>query len=170
MKTALWISFALNIVLALVSFLVSPGEVAIHFSTNGKPDDWAPSYVNTLITLGMNLILFVSFYLVPQLIHKTSARWISLPNKTYWLSPEHRARTNALVTQQMQQYGTFTFLFMLIVGLLALQANLSDPVRFREDLFWPPFGIYMAYTIFWTVRLCWIFRLPKANKAPARSI
>jgi len=163
MRTALLVSFALNLALNGVAFILCPDNVAVHFGAGGHPNGWAPSYVNTLIMSGMDLLLFASFFFAPQLIRTTPSRWINLPNKSYWLRGENRAKTESILAKQMAQFGTLTFVFMFITGLLALQANLSNPVRFREDLFWWPFGLYMAYMAYWTVKILFVFRIPKSE-------
>lgn len=63
----------------------------------------------------------------------------------------------------MWQFGTALFLFMLFAGLLTLRANLSDPVRLDERLFLIGLGIFLAYTVYWTVALLGAFRVPKTT-------
>lgn len=61
----------------------------------------------------------------------------------------------------MFQFGTVLFAFMFIGGLLTLLANLYTPVRFRENIFWWPFGLFMAYEAYWIVNPLRLFRIPK---------
>lgn len=161
MRTAFTISFVVNVILVVVAFVMCPSDVAIHFGSGGKPDGWAPAHVNALIMLGVHVLIFVSFYFTPRLIRITPPRWINLPNKQYWLKEENKGRMESMFTSKLHEFGTLTFIFMFIVGLLALQANLSNPVRFREELFWWPFGLYMAYTAYWTAKVTLVFRVPK---------
>ncbi len=161
MRTAFIISFVVNLILTVVALVSCPSNVAIHFGAGGEPNGWAPAYVNALIMSGIDVLIFASFFFTPHLIRITPPRWINLPNKQYWLKEENRGKMESMLTSHLYQFGTLTFIFMLIVGLLALQANLSDPVRFREDLFWWPFGLYMAYIAYWTVKIMLVFRVPK---------
>ncbi|OEU65502.1 MAG: hypothetical protein BA863_08060 [Desulfovibrio sp. S3730MH75] len=161
MRTTFILCFVCNLILAIVSVFVSPSNVAIHFGLGGQSDGWAPAYVSALIMTGVNTLLFLSLLFSPQLIRKTPAKWINFPNKDYWLKDENRSKTESLLSGQIFLFGTVTFVFMFIVGLLALQANLSDPIRFREDIFWWPFGLFMMYTVFWTINIMKTFRIPK---------
>ncbi len=163
MRTAFILSFVANLVLALVALILSPATVAIHFGYGGEPDGWAPAYVSALIMVGANGVLFLLLCFIPRLIRKTPARWINLPNKEYWLREENKNKMFSLLTEMSFQFGTLTFIFMFVVGLLSLQANLSNPVRLRTSIFWWPLGMYMAYTVFWVVRLIRAFRIPKAG-------
>jgi hypothetical protein len=160
MRNALIASLAANLILALAAFLLSPSRVAIHFGAGGEPNGWAPAYLNALIITGLNLLFFATFFFLPRLIAATPSRWISLPNKEYWLKRENRDRMQSMLAGYSCQIGTITLAFMFIVGLLQLDANLSNPVQFRERLFWWPFGLYIAYTIYWTVRMAVAFRKP----------
>jgi uncharacterized membrane protein len=160
MRVAFILSFAANLILTIVSFSVCPSKVAIHFGPGGEPDGWAPAYINALIMTGVDMLLFVSLFFSPLLIRRMPARWINLPNKDYWLKDENRSVTEALLSGQLFRFGTVTFVFMFIVGLLALQANLATPVRFREEIFWWPLGLFMAYVAYWTVNIMRRFRVP----------
>ena len=161
MRIVFIISFVINVILAVVALVLCPGNVASHFGAGGDPNGWAPAYVNALIMTGVNLLIFVSFFFTPHLIRITPSRWINLPNKEYWLREENKKRMESMLTAHMYPFGTLTFVFMFLVGLLALQANLSNPIRLREDLFWWPFGFYMAYTAYWTIKIMLVFRVPK---------
>ena len=59
-------------------------------------------------------------------------RWISLPNRDYWLRLEHRSQAVEKLGRHIWRFGTALFLFMFFAGLLTLRANLSDPVRLDE--------------------------------------
>ncbi|MBT3255876.1 MAG: DUF1648 domain-containing protein [Deltaproteobacteria bacterium] len=48
------LAFAANLVLAVISLVLSPSTVAIHFGFGGEPDGWALVYVSALIMAGAN--------------------------------------------------------------------------------------------------------------------
>lgn len=161
MRKAFIASFSANLILALAVFLLAPPRVAIHFGAGGVPNGWAPAYLNALLIAGLDSLIFATFFFLPNLISATPSRWISLPNKAFWLKSENRDRMRSMLAQYSCQFGTITFVFMFIVGVLLLDANLSDPVRFRERFFWWPLGLYIAYTIYWTIRMALAFQRPK---------
>ena len=160
MRTAFILSYVANLILTLVSLTLCPSRVAIHFGLGGTPNGWAPAHVNALIMTGMDTLIFLSLFFSPKLIRSTSAKWINIPNKDYWLKDENRSTAESLLSGQMFQIGTVMFAFMFMVNLLALQANLSTPVRLREDLFWWAFGLFMAYVGYWTINILRLFRIP----------
>ena len=61
----------------------------------------------------------------------------------------------------MTEYGVAVFTFLLCVGLLTLEANVADPVRLNESIFFPIFIAFMLYTGYWCVKLVRVFRIPK---------
>lgn len=161
MRTAFIIGFIANLILALAAFLVSPPNVAVHFALGGKPDAWAPSYVNALIMTAVNALIFLSFAFVNYVTRKVPTRWINIPNRDFWMKEENLPEMHSILSSQMFHMGAATFVLLFFVGLLALQANLSEPIQFREDLFWWPFGLFIAYTVYWTIKTLLVFRIPK---------
>ncbi|NEV60352.1 DUF1648 domain-containing protein [Thiorhodococcus minor] len=160
MRVALTLSFVVNLLVAFVSALVLPERVAIHFAWSGAADGWAARLDSVLLTLALDTLLFLTFWLSPAWLRRTPVHWVNLPNRTYWLSPERREATIARFSQRLWAFGTALFLFLLAVGLLTLAANLADPVRLDQPLFLAALGIFLAYTLYWTVALIRDFRLP----------
>lgn len=163
MRVALTLSFTANLVLAFVSILILPEQVAIHFAWGGAADGWSPRLDSVLLTLGLDTLLFLTFWLSPALLRRAPANWVNLPNRTYWLSPERREATIARFSERLWTFGTTLFLFLLAVGLLTLKANRSDPIRLDQPLFLGALGLFLAYTLYWTVALIRDFRVPKGS-------
>ncbi len=163
MRVALTLSFTAHLMLTLVSALLLPERVAIHFAWSGAADGWASRLDSILLTLGLDTLLFLTFWLSPALLRRTPVKWVNLPNRAYWLSPERREATIARFSQRLWAFGTALFLFLLAAGLLTLEANRSDPVRLDQPLFFVATGIFLVYTLFWTVALVRDFRLPTGS-------
>lgn len=160
-RTAFFVSYAANVILALVALAILPERVAIHFGFGGLPDDWASSLVNTLIWLGLDTFLLLSLSFSPRLTAAIPAKWSNLPNKQFWLAPENRALFLEKYASLMQRFGTALFVFLFAVGLLTIQANQSDPVRLHEPSFFVVLGLFLAYTFAWAIRFFRSFRLPE---------
>jgi len=162
MHNAFIASFAANLILVLVSSGMLPDRVAIHFGFGGAADSWASNLTSTLAMLGIHSLVFCSLYFSPRLLTTVPSRWISLPNRVYWLRPDNRAQAVETFSHHMWQFGTALFMFMFFAGLLTLKENLSDPVRLDERLFSIALVIFLAYTTYWTIALLLAFRvLPK---------
>ena len=161
MRAALFLSFLANVALALVSLTILPERVAIHFGQGGEPNGWALNLVSTFLMIGFNVLVFCGLYFSPQLIFVLPSKWISLPNRDYWLAPEHRTQTVERFRNRLWQYGVAVFLFMFGVGLLTIDANLSEPIRLNEHLFLIALVGFFAFTAYWTVTLVRAFKIPR---------
>lgn len=164
MKNLLILAFIANMLLQAVSLWLLPPVVAIHFGSGGEPDGWASAYINALSMTGVNALLFPVFYFAPLLVRNTPAKWINLPNKAYWLQDDRREKAEKILADALLQYGTATYAFMFFVGMLAIRANLSEPVRLDETNFFWLLGLYLGYTLFWSVGLIRRFRLPTSHR------
>jgi uncharacterized membrane protein len=145
--------FVTNLALMLVSLLMLPDQVAIHFGSGGVPNGWASKCTHALILLLIEVPVFALFMSAGRLVLRFPQKWISLPNKDYWLRQENRAELEARFTALMHEFGVVLFVFLFAVGLLTLDANLSDPVRLNEALFLALFVAYMLYVVSWLVKL-----------------
>ena len=161
MRTLLAIVFAANVLLMLVSLAVLPDQVAIHFGSGGAPDSWASKELNALLFLVLETPLFLLFWFAPSLPLGIPPRFVSVPNKEYWLREENRPAFKWKFQNLMAQFGTAFFLFFFCVGLLTVQANLSQPVRLKEEVFLLVLVIFLGYTVVWTIGLFRAFRVPR---------
>jgi uncharacterized membrane protein len=163
MHKAFILPFVANLVLLAVSYAITPERVAIHFGLGGNPDNWGPSHINALFMAAVQIVVFVSLFFSTKLTRILPKKYINIPNKSYWIRDENWSKAESILTKEMDIFGTAMFIFMFIAGLLVLQANLSTPVKLREDLFWWPFGIFMGFTAYWTIRLMTRYKIPKGE-------
>jgi len=154
-------AFVANLVLMLVSLLMLPDQVAIHFRGGGVPDAWASKWANALIFMVIQIPLFALCMSVGRLTLNIPAKWLSLPNKDYWLKPENRVELEARFSALMEEFGFALFVFLFIVGLLTLDANLSDPVQLNEPLFLVFFAGFMFYVPYWLVKVFRRLKVPQ---------
>ena len=155
------ITFITNIILIIISLIILPSRMAIHFGLYGMPDSWAPNYIHALISLGLDTLLFCAMFYSPRLIFIFPKRWINLPHKDYWLTDENIPQTKTLVSSLMWEFGIALFLFLLAAGLFTIHANLSVPVKLNEKLFFVAFIFFMVYTVYWCIKFFRAFKVPK---------
>lgn len=163
MRTSFFLCFIANLVLLVVSYVILPENVAIHFGVDGTPDRWAPTYVNALLMAATHCVIFAVLIFSTKATRLFPKKYINIPNKHYWLQDGNWRTVESILSQEMYLFGSVLFAFMFFVGLLALQANLSTPVRLRMDLFWWPFGALMCFMVYWTIRLVKRFKVPDSK-------
>jgi uncharacterized protein (DUF58 family) len=76
----------------------------------------------------------------------------------------------AIFSSLMWEFGTGLFLFLFVVELLAIEANLSQPVRLNEKLFLLALIFFLLYTLYWCIRLFRAFRLPREMESPNKPV
>lgn len=161
MRTIFFVVFAANVLLILVSLVILPDRVAIHFGRGGCPDSWASKEINALVFLVLETPMFLLLWFGPSLPLGVPKRFVSLPNKEYWLREENLPAFKQKLEHLMAQFGAAFFLFFFFTGLLTVQANLSVPVRLNEKAFVPVVVMFLGYTVVWTIGLFRSFRVPK---------
>jgi uncharacterized membrane protein len=159
MRTLFIMTFAVNVVLSILSLLVLPSRVAIHFGPGGMADNWAPSSANALLFLGIHILLFCMVYFSPRLIFAFPPKWINLPNKDYWLTDANKGRANAMIGSLMWEFGAALFAFLFVVELLTIKANLSRPVKLNETVFLGALILFLLYTVYWCIKFFRSFRI-----------
>ena len=160
MRTLFIILFLANIALGVVSLQILPPEVAMHFGGGGVPDSWGSREFSVLLSLFFNILMFPVFFFTSALVFAFPPRFVNLPNKNYWLAEENKAATREKLSLLMCEFGSAFYAFFIGVGLLSLQANLSDPVRLNETVFLAALGIFLLYTVWWCIKLYRGFRVP----------
>jgi len=160
MRTIFCVAFLANVVLWLVSLVVLPDQVAVHFGRGGVPDSWASKEWNALVFVLMEIPLFLLFWYAPSLPLGIPPRYVSVPNKDYWLREENRPAFKRTFQHLMDRFGAAFFLFFFCIGVLTLQANLSQPVRLNERIFLLALVLFLGYTVVWTIGLFRAFRVP----------
>jgi len=161
MRIIFLVVFAANALLWLVSLVVLPDQVAVHFGRGGVPDSWASKEWNALIFVLLEMPLFLLFWYAPSLPLGIPPRFVSVPNKDYWLREENRPAFKRRFQDPMSRFGTAFFLFFFSIGVLTVQANLSQPVRLNERAFFPALVLFLVYTVVWSIGLIKAFRVPE---------
>lgn len=160
MRKVLIFVFAANLILIAVVFAISPDQVAIHFGGGGRPDSWASREFDAVIFLIMEATLFSLFYYAGILPLGVSRKFLNLPNKDYWLREENLGHLHRKFGYFMAEFGVAIFVFFFGIKLLAMQANLSDPVVLNYVWFMVVTLVFMIYTLWWLVRLVMGFQVP----------
>ncbi len=163
MKKAFLIIFLLTILFNILSYVMLPDEIAIHFGRGGRADSWAPKEINCLLFIGIDVLLFIIFWYSPALVMKTPAKWVSLPNRYFWLTEENKPLAKQKLESLMPEFGIAVFIFFFFISILTLDANLSDPVKLNEPLFLTFLIIFLIYTVYWCIKFYKSFRVPKES-------
>jgi len=160
MRKILIAAFVANLILTAVSLAVLPDQVAIHFGGGGAPDSWASKEFNASIFLVLEAPFFLLFYFAHLMTRGTPGKFLNIPNKDYWLEATNRAVLERRFGNFMAEFGVAIFVFFFCISLLALQANLNEPVRLNVTAVMVVLLTFIIYTLLWLVRLLQGLRVP----------
>lgn len=128
-----------------------PERMASHFSASGAPNGWSSPGQFFGLMFAINVLYVLIFVVSPLLIKIVPARYVNLPNRDYWLSPERLPFTMARMGSMMLEFAIMSQLLTLYAVQLVIQANLGSPTRLASDLPWA-LGIYFIFVCLWCLR------------------
>ena len=153
--------FITNLALTIVTSILLPSHAPIYLSEGSMASGSTSNSLSTLIYIFMEIIMFLMIYYSPKLMFALPPRWYNLPNTDYWLKEENKPRVLSMISSMMWEFGSVVFLFLLVVGILSMMANLPDSVQHDETKFVIVFALFLLYVIVWCIKFFKAFRLPK---------
>lgn len=154
--------YLMNIILAAASLFILPEQTATHFNLRGLPDTWGPPWVCAMIVVVISTLVFVMTLFVPYMIKHIPSQYINMPNKGYWLSVENRPKAVAKLKSYMSEFGASILILILCINIITINGNLFTPKRLDTKLFFTYLAIFMLYTVYWCIKLCTGFKIPKS--------
>lgn len=128
-----------------------PERVASHFGASGRPDAWSGKESFLQIYLGAVLVIGVLFPGLNLLLAKTPNSLINLPHKDYWLAPEQREETIAVLSRHFLWFGSATLLLLLDMMQQTFDVHLGKAAALSHPLF--SIAAYVGFSIVWSIVL-----------------
>jgi uncharacterized membrane protein len=149
--------FALLVLYAAVHFssLYSqlPEVVASHFNALGAANGWQPKQAFFTIFVGVSVLAALIGFVIPRIIAVIPAELINLPNKRYWLAPEHLEETQDFLKTYFAWFGCAMFLIILLTFDYAAQQNLHPENPPSPARMWYILAGFLLFTLVWTMRM-----------------
>lgn len=161
MRFALLAVFVLSLVTAAYGYVVLPDRIASHFGADGQADGWSSKGSFTILMVFIDVLMFVMFYFSHVLLEKVDGRYLSLPNREYWLRDENMPTAVVKMRDFMAEFGVATMLLLGYAKVSTIMANTGSGARLNSGVFLGVTVIYLAYTVWWCVRLMRSYRIPK---------
>jgi uncharacterized membrane protein len=142
-----------------------PDVVASHFNGRGAANGWQTKSAFFGVLVGVSVLAAVVGFGIPRIISVLPSELVNLPNKGYWLAPEHLAETMEFLNSFFAWFGCAIFLVMILTFDYALQFNLHPENSPDPSRMWYVLAGFLAFMAVWTARLLMKFlRVPKGNK------
>jgi uncharacterized membrane protein len=159
-----WIAFALALLFAIfyVSNTVSslPPLVASHFDGAGFPTAHMTRAFYAKFVLGMGVGFPIAMVALLSVVY-SKASDMKLPNRDYWLAPEHIAQTRALLVAHAVWFGCLMVAMVCYMHWLVLSAYRSVPPRLSNQLVMGGLLVFMGIAAGWIIGLLRTFRRPR---------
>ncbi|HVH72958.1 MAG TPA: DUF1648 domain-containing protein [Candidatus Dormibacteraeota bacterium] len=143
-----------------------PEVVASHFDGRGRATGWQTKTALLGVFVGVSVLVVVVGFVIPKIIAAIPPPFINLPNKRYWLAPEHLAETIAFLNGYFAWFACALFLMLILTFDYAIQSNLHPERPPDPAGIWYGLAGFLIFTIAWTIRLLAKFlRSPQNNPA-----
>jgi hypothetical protein len=128
-----------------------PERVAIHFGGGGEANGWMSRSADLAFFGGLGVGLPLFFIVLSLVTGLVPARFVNLPHREYWLSPERQAQTRAYISHQMIWMGCLTVLFLAGIHYLTILANRATPPHLPMGLFLTLTGGFLSGVAAWSI-------------------
>lgn len=138
-----------------------PATLATHFALGGEANGWMSREVFVAFYFGILLFMLGVFIGIGSWIERLGPRYINIPNKAYWLSPERRAESCRALRNWMYALGGINAAFIIAMHQMLIDLNLAKeaPVLNETAFFWG-LGAFIAVMAVFTIGLFRRFRKP----------
>ena len=142
--------------------MLLPERMATHFGGNGQANGWMTRSANLHFLAAMGVGLSALFFILGIVTRFIPARFVNIPNREYWLSPERRVETSAFISRQLLWMGCLMILFLAGIHYSTILANRTTPAHLPLDLFLGLLGGFLIGVGAWSIGLVLHFRkMPK---------
>ena len=136
-----------------------PLLVATHFNSTGVATGFMSRTVYRYVAVVMVVLPPWFLAAMPALSLRNPRARINVPNSVYWLSPERRAATVALIVQQVRHFAELLLLFMCYAQWLVVRANEQQPPMLSSGWLLGGLVVFLALTARWASQFVGHFRL-----------
>jgi uncharacterized membrane protein len=139
-----------------------PGVVASHFNGHGLPNGWQTKPAFFGVFVGISVLAVVIGFGIPSIISALPPQLINLPNKQYWLAPEHLAETQEFLSKYFAWFGCALLLMIILTFDYAVQSNLHPHSPPDSARMWHILAGFLLFTLAWIVRILGKFLHPQS--------
>ena len=130
-----------------------PDVVASHFNGRGVANGWQTRSAFFTVFVSVSVLAAVIGFAIPRIISAMPPELIHLPNRQYWLAPDHLAETRAFLDTYFAWFGCAVFLIIILAFDDAIQSNLHADNRPDVSRMWYILVGFLTFVALWTIRL-----------------
>lgn len=130
-----------------------PARLATHFDMQGRPNGWMSraNFVDFMLAFG----IIVPAFIVGTMTFSgyIPVSFVKLPNRDYWLAPERRRTTSAILLRFALVLASMVLLFITGLYGLTVQANSGTGARMSGTAMAILAGTLLLGTVIWVLAL-----------------
>lgn len=161
MKKLFIILVLANLLADFGSYFLLPANVATHFNGDNNPNGWFSAVDSLVFNLGLHGLFFFMVYMSSNALLKMPKEAISLPNKDYWLSDKNLPAFKIKWDRVIFQFGSALMLLFLVMSILIIEANFSNPVKLNATAFVGTMFGFLIFMLYWIISVYKTFRIPE---------
>lgn len=142
-----------------------PPVVASHFDKHGVPNGWETKPAFFGVFVGVSVLAVMIGFGIPSMISALPVQLINLPNKSYWLAPEHLAETTEFLKAYFAWFACAIYMIMILTFDYAIQSNLHPENPPNPARMWYILAGFLIFTAAWIVRMFAKFLRPPQNNS-----
>lgn len=135
------------------SYAQMPEVVASHFNAHGTPNGWQTKTAFFGVFIAMTVLSVVIGFGLSAIIGAVPIQLINLPNKQYWLSPEHRGATLEFLKSYFAWFSCAIYLVMIVFFDYAVQSNMRPENPPAVSHLWYTLAAFLTFVIAWLIRM-----------------
>ena len=137
-----------------------PSVVASHFDGRGTPNGWQTKQAFFTVFVGVTVLCVLVGFGLASIIGVLPIQLINLPNKLYWLAPEHRENTLESLKAYFGWFACGIYVVLIVAFNYAAQSNLHPDHPPSVARLWYTLGGFLTFVIAWLVRMLTKFLRP----------
>jgi len=141
-----------------------PSVVASHFDGRGTPNSWQTKQAFFTVFVGVTVLCVLIGFGLASIIGVLPIQLINLPNKEYWLAPEHRENTLEWLKAYFGWFACGIYVVLIVAFDYAAQSNLHPYHPPSVARLWLTLAGFLTFVVVWAVRILMQFgRRPESH-------
>jgi uncharacterized membrane protein len=161
-----WLLFIALLILAAAFILGTASElplnVASHFDASGRPNGFMTrsGYTRFMLCFALGVPALMAVVLTTVYSRASELR---LPNRDYWMAPQHIDRTRALLMAHGVWFASLLVILACLMHRLMLMAHRAQPPHLPGGQFAAVMFAFVLATAAWIGALLFVFRRPASQ-------
>jgi hypothetical protein len=141
-----------------------PERVHAHFPSWSHIGAEGPKWMFVAISGSIPALIAIAALISIRLVKRQPDKFVQIPNRDYWLSPERRESTLGFIVSRLYLLGAIKFVADAIFIYAAVRANLAGTSELNPPLLFFLAGGFIMAKIALAAQLFWRLQFPNERR------